>query len=213
MRMSLRAHLGLRQTTIQQLQAHVGMKGSFLKTLLVQVRRSLPRSPRLKSEGRSTPSSSCEKGKEKALPARVRTSAGGLAKKTVQLASMMLVQPFDHSAPSNAMNVREDVMPVNMGLDYAAEDQRESVTQLAMPANESDPRYWCIDSGSPNDLVDINTLPDDCADHITDADVALVLETANGMVDVDSQAPMQIPQLMENIDAYVMQNCPDVLNM
>jgi len=74
-------------------------------------------------------------------------------------------------------------------------------------------RAWLCDTGCPYDLTARKQLPPDALDLIHPAGDPAELETANGLVSVDEQVPLQINGLMEQIEAYLMEESPDVLSV
>jgi len=74
-------------------------------------------------------------------------------------------------------------------------------------------RAWLCDTGCPYDLTARSNLPSDALVHIHPADEPVELETANGLVNVDEQVTLQINGITEQIEAYLMEESPDVLSI
>ena len=72
---------------------------------------------------------------------------------------------------------------------------------------------WLCDTACPFDLISRETLPPDLEQFAEQADEPATLATANGVVEADTTIAMQVKQLEDNIDPYLLDSTPDVLSV
>ena len=74
-------------------------------------------------------------------------------------------------------------------------------------------RAWLCDTGCPFDLTSRKNLPRSAHEDIFPAAEPASLETANGRVEVNEQVTLAIDGLLEQVEPFLMEDSPDVLNI
>jgi len=83
----------------------------------------------------------------------------------------------------------------------------------AVAAKVNPTRRWLLDTGCPYDLTSRKSLFPCELNKLRPSDVPVELETANGVLKVDTSAHVQVGGVCENITPYVLEETPDVLSV
>ena len=79
---------------------------------------------------------------------------------------------------------------------------------------DSEHRWWLFDTGCPHDLISRDALSiEEAAEYVVEADMPIELETANGEVTADEVVHMQLMELGEHIEPYLLESTPEVLSV
>jgi len=74
-------------------------------------------------------------------------------------------------------------------------------------------RWWLQDTGTGYDLTSKSKVPKCLRKDIEEAEVHLILDTANGTTVAKEVVPMQIGVLQENIEPHLLEETPDVMTV
>ena len=79
---------------------------------------------------------------------------------------------------------------------------------------DSEYRWWLMDTGCPHDLMSRDMLSvEEVAEYVVESDMPIELETANCEVTADEVVHMQMMELGEHVEPYLLESTPEVLSI